>query len=109
MRRTDGGATVGNMIGAELKGCSIRRILIDRDNPNIVTVAAGRHATAWGRVLRSVNGGDSWARVIESDPAGNDVNAEWCDLEQGARDGSGRRYIYAVGLDDSGGELWRSS
>jgi hypothetical protein len=109
MRSTDRGATWTNLLRTELAGFSIRRIIVDRDNPNIVTVAAGRHATIWGRVWRSTNGGDSWARVIESDNAGNNVNAEWCDLEQGARDASGRRYIYAVGLDDNGGQMWRSS
>ena len=109
MRSTDGGGTWTNLLGNELRGFSIRRILIARDTPNVVIVAAGRHASEWGRVWRSTDGGMTWNRVLATDAGGNNINAEWSDMEEGARDGSARRYVYVVGTDDSTGKLWRSS
>jgi len=113
MRSKDGGATWINLGKAEFGNDHVSAIVVDPEDPNIVTVATGR-GSGGEFVWRSTNGGEdnpdgtsSWTPVI-LDENGDPVDADWSDLEISAKESNGTRYYYAVG-HSTGGEFWRSS
>jgi hypothetical protein len=106
-RSTNGGNDWTLVASTELKGLSVRRILIDPRTPDIITVAAGRNSSAApGKLLRSENGGDNWQEVLPSTIPGVKP-ADWEDLKCGIKDSQGKRWCYAVGASD-GGEVIRT-
>jgi len=108
-RSLNGGKDWTLVASTELKGLSTRRILIDPDTPDIITVAAGRNSSAStpGKLLRSENGGDNWQEVLPSTIPGVKP-ADWEDLKCGIKDSQGKRWCYAVGASD-GGEVIRTN
>lgn len=112
-RSKNGGNDWTLIASAELKGFSIRRILIDPDSPNIVTVAAGRNASSTpdnpipGKLFRSDDGGDSWHEILTSTIKGASP-ADWEDLKCGILDQQKKRWCYAVGASSNGGEVLRT-
>jgi len=101
MKSTDGGATWTNQGKAQFGNFAVSAILIDPEDPNIVTVSTGRLPGWYGKVWRSTDGGANWTAVINT-------SIPWSDLEYSAKTAGGVRYYYAVG-HDTGGELWRSA
>jgi photosystem II stability/assembly factor-like uncharacterized protein len=79
---------------AELRWSSVTQILFDPDDPQIITVTAGRHPYGGGLMYRSEDGGLSWERV--SDAA--DDRTDWRNVEVGVANAQGKRYYYAVGV-----------
>jgi hypothetical protein len=100
MRSTDGGTNWTKIGSAQFGNNAIRRILIDPENGQIVTVVAGRGSAGNGQVWRSTDGGNTWAAVVTA--AGY-----WCDIVCSAADGSGNRTYYAA-AGGSGAQVWRS-
>ncbi len=97
----DGGKT-WDVAGADaLSGYSLRRIVLHPDDPETLTVTAGRNPYESGFVWRSTDGGSTWAKAV---PQG----ADWSDVVCGERLPGGGRYYYACGLGYHGGEVWRS-
>ncbi len=110
-----------NVLRNELRWYSVSQILFDPDDPNIITVTAGRHPQNKGIVFRSANGGKSWSRVLTA--AGS--NIDWSNVQVSAKTDTGQRYYYAIGVlsgngfrtrtirRESGsctaGEIWRST
>ena len=90
MKSTDAGATWTNYGQSQFSGLSIRAILVDPENPKIVTLTTGRGPVYYGFVWRSTDGGQTFKSVINT-------YAPWCDLRVGAKDSTGKRYYYAVG------------
>ncbi len=93
MKSTDGGATWTNVGRTQMSGQPVSAIVIDPDNPNIVTAATGRGSVTT-YIWRSTDGGTTWtrARIGAADAAGN-----WSDLEAGVRDStSGVRLYWAA-------------
>ncbi|HEV2765541.1 MAG TPA: hypothetical protein VGV38_21335 [Pyrinomonadaceae bacterium] len=85
-----------NKLRNELEWYNVSQILFDPDNPRIITVTAGRHPQNDGKILRSVNGGETWR------PANIPVRQiDWNNVQVSLRDG-GRRYYYAVGVRSAG-------
>lgn len=97
MKSTDGGNTWTN-IGTSFGNNSVNKILIDPDNPSIITVATGM--PRYGGVYRSTNGGSTWTQVITQ--AG-----VYTDVECSLKTSNGYRYYYATG--EHGGGVWISS
>jgi photosystem II stability/assembly factor-like uncharacterized protein len=91
-----------------LDGLSARRILIDPDDPDIITVVSGRNPSKVkpGKLLRSENGGDTWQEVAISGIPGAHLS-DWEDLKCGTKNPGGKRWCYAVGASD-GGEVLRT-
>lgn len=102
MKSTDRGATFVNLGRAQFGSNAVRRVLVDPENPQIVTVVSGRGPAGNGKVWRSTDGGQTWTDVITT-------QAQWSDAEIGAKDGQGNRYYYAVGGSGNGGQIWRSA
>jgi photosystem II stability/assembly factor-like uncharacterized protein len=107
MKTTNGGQVWTNIARRELKGFSVRRILIDPDDPTVITAAAGRNPDSIGRLVRSDDGGQTW-RVIPMSGISGAADADWEDVKCGLKDTSGERYCYAVGASD-GGQVLRTS
>lgn len=103
MKTTDGGATWTNLGRIQFSGLMVSAILLDPENPDIVTVTTGRGSTYWGYVWRSTNGGSTWSTVINTQAAWNHVTAGALNTSNGTR------YYYATGHDYNGGQVWRSS
>lgn len=102
MKTIDRGATFVNIGKAQFGSNAVRRVLVDPENSQIVTVVSGRGPAGNGKVWRSTDGGQTWTDVIPT-------LAQWSDAEIGAKDGQGNRYYYAVGGSGGGGQVWRSS
>ena len=102
MKSTNGGVTWSNQARAELKGFSVRSIMVDPDNPQILTVAAGRNPFEFGKLLRSSNGGLTWQLVS------NATRAEWEDIKCSVKRGVSGRLCFAVG-GSQGGEILRTA
>ncbi|MDX1934040.1 MAG: hypothetical protein SFU56_15675, partial [Capsulimonadales bacterium] len=96
MKSTDGGITWTKLGGAELATMSVSGIVIDPENPQIITVSAGRNPNGVGYLYRSTNGGSTWVRAsVPSIPSGQ--YGSWCDIKAGERNAStGVRYYYAT-------------
>ncbi|MCX7992359.1 MAG: hypothetical protein N2651_01690, partial [Fimbriimonadales bacterium] len=93
MRSTDGGQTWQSLGAAQFGYRCVSDILIDPENPNIITVCTGwgPYQGIAGDIWRSTDGGNTWTQV-------STVSAIWSDLAVSARDPStGVRYYYAVG------------
>lgn len=104
MRSTDGGQTWQSLGAAQFNNLCVSDILIDPENPNIITVCTGwgPYQSIAGSLWRSTDGGDTWTRV-------SSVSAIWSDLAMSARNPTtGVRYYYAVG-HGTPGRLLRSS
>ncbi len=102
MKSTDGGATWTNLGQAQFGQTAVKSILVDPDNPQIVTVATGRGQSYYGWLWRSTDGGLTWNAV-------NTNYAAWDSLRIGAPDPvTGQRYYYAGGAA-YGGLVYRSA
>ena len=79
MRSTDGGASWTNVGRTQMSGQPVSAIVIDPENPSIVTASTG-HGTGTTYLWRSVDAGTTWARakIGTADAAGT-----WNDLEAG--------------------------
>jgi hypothetical protein len=108
MKSTDGGATWTNIGNAELGGYSVNQILVDPDNPQIITVAAGRLPNWYTSIWRSTDGGQTWKEAVDSSNHAVDPGVAWCNVVCGAKDSQGNRMYYATGLYDYV-EVWRSA
>ena len=106
MRSTNGGDDWTNVARQELKGYSVRRILVDPDDSKIVTAAAGRNQDSVGRLVRSTDGGSTWT-VIPMAGIAEAGDAEWEDLKCGAKAPNNSRVCYAVGAA-IGGQVLRT-
>jgi photosystem II stability/assembly factor-like uncharacterized protein len=101
MKSVDGGTTWTNSGFQEFHGLAISQILVDPDNPNVITVYPGRGGRRTSAIYRSTNAGQTWAKVQPS------LEAIWCDAEYGIKNAQGLRPLYAVG-GIWGGLLMRS-
>jgi hypothetical protein len=108
-RSLDGGQHWTIVAARELDGLSARRILVDADNPDIITIASGRNPSKDkpGKLLRSENGGDTWQEVAPPTIEGSGP-ADWQDLKCGIKNRDGIRWCYAAGASN-GGEVVRTS
>jgi photosystem II stability/assembly factor-like uncharacterized protein len=95
MRSDDGGATWRRWGPPELEHYAISRILVDPDDPKVITVSSGRGMRQWGAVWRTADGGNTWAKVIAHPAA-------WCELSAGTKGKGGRRWYWAIGYDGLG-------
>ncbi|MGH2965123.1 MAG: hypothetical protein ACRDMH_07055 [Solirubrobacterales bacterium] len=102
MKSTDGGGSFTPLAVAEVGDYSISAVVVDPDQPNVVTMTAGRGRRRYGQVWRSTDGGQTWMAAVTE-------GAEWADLAVGLPDGPGVRQYYAVGWNGSGGVMYRSS
>ncbi|HKQ71025.1 MAG TPA: hypothetical protein VJT73_16880, partial [Polyangiaceae bacterium] len=103
IKSTDGGNTWTqlDLPSSDLYATSngIRAIVIDPENPQIVTATSGNGVNGLGYIWRTTDGGTSWSAFSPG---------VWSDLEIGAREtATGIRYYYAVRWDESG--VWRSA
>jgi photosystem II stability/assembly factor-like uncharacterized protein len=106
MKSTDGGANWTALgLAQNFDDFSISDILIDPENPQIVTVSLGRgrngtfpYPNGAGSVYRSTDGGGTWTQVIATSRA-------YSDLTMSAIS-AGTRYYYAC---SQGGVIYRSS
>lgn len=101
MKSTNAGATWTNQAAAETANNSVSSILVDPDNPNIVTAAAGKGRYYYGEIWQSTNGGLTWGAVLTT-------GSPWSDLHMSAPDNANNRYYYASGGGGGAGQLWRS-
>jgi hypothetical protein len=96
MKSTDGGATFGAPLAVnEVGQRSVSSIVVDPEQPSIVTVTTGRGATNLGQVWRSTDGGSSWNAVVTE-------LAEWKQLAISLPDQEGVRSYYACGKRANG-------
>ena len=84
MKSTDGGATWSQIAVSAMNGRACREIVIDPENPQIVTAFFGRGSAYFGRIFRSTNAGGSWTNVT---PGTSNV---FNDAAIGAADGGTR-------------------
>ena len=106
MKSINGGKDWTNVARQELKGFSVRRILLDPDDSQVITVAAGHNPTLPGKLLRSEDGGRNWKAIQMASIAGA-ADADWEDVKCGAKGTGGARSCYAVGASD-GGQVLRT-
>lgn len=104
MKSEDGGGSWTRLGARVMTGFSIRKILIDPDDANRITVITGRNPDQWGKVWQCTDGGaaDRWIAILQGE-------AEWSDLECSALLSGGQRYYYAAGHGYEGGAVWRSA
>ncbi len=101
---TDGGQTWTVLGRSQFGNRCVSKILIDPENPNIITVCTGwgPYQSINGNIWRSTDGGNTWSQA-------STVSSIWSDMAMSARDPStGVRYYYAVGHGNPG-RLLRSS
>lgn len=101
MKSTDGGATWTNIGAGIFSQTAVKKILIDPDNTQIITIATGRGQVFNGGLYRSTNGGATWTNVLPS------VSGAWTNVTVGALHGVSRLYYAAIG--GSLRRLYRSS
>jgi hypothetical protein len=101
MKSTDGGATFTNIAVVEAGEVSISAIVVDPNNPEVVTICGGRGRMLNGQVWQSRDGGQTWKTVIAD-------AAQWSDIAIAAADKWGLRIYYAVGWNSTGGLMFRS-
>lgn len=89
MKSTDAGATWTQIATSAMNGRACREIIIDPENPQIVTAFFGRGSSFFGRIFRSTNGGSSWTNVT---PGSSNV---FNDAAIGAESG-GTRIMWAT-------------
>ena len=97
MKSTDGGANWTQLTNLPSADIPISAILVDPDNPNIVTVAGGRHDVLYGSLWRSLDGGNTWQTVLDAS-----LGIDWSGMSIGAKAANGSRLYYAVGETYSG-------
>jgi photosystem II stability/assembly factor-like uncharacterized protein len=100
MKSTDGGATWTNQGNAQFGNYAVSQVLVDPEDPQIVTVTTGRGAGYNGKVYRSTDGGTSWNVAVN-------VSAPWSDCGFGIPSASVRTYYAVAG--GGGGRLYRSA
>ncbi|HVT12731.1 MAG TPA: hypothetical protein VHE55_10730 [Fimbriimonadaceae bacterium] len=100
-RSNDGGATWTAVGTAEFGNFSVRRILVDPTNGQIVTAVTGRGSGGNGMVWRSIDGGSTWTAVITTP-------ALWSDIVCSAPDALGNRTYYAA-AGGSSAQVWKST
>lgn len=100
MKSTNGGSSWTNLGSSSFGTRAVSKILIDPENPQIITVTTGRGSGGNGFVWRSTNGGTSWTNVLNT-------AAGWCTGTIGAMDGTGQRAYYVSG-SGTGGNVWKS-
>ena len=93
MKTTDGGATWTNTGNMEFGSCAVSAIAIDPENPQLITVAAGRGASAVTSLWNSTDGGATWSDALDAPVA-------WSSLSYGPKSRSGARHLYAAGVGD---------
>lgn len=98
MKSTDGGSTWTNIGKTQFGTVAVSQIVIDPDNPAIVTVATGNGSDFLGYVWRSTDRGATWTKAFDSPNA-------WSALTVSIPDSTGKRTYYAAGL----GEIQRST
>ncbi|MDO8588602.1 MAG: hypothetical protein Q7T82_16360 [Armatimonadota bacterium] len=112
MKSPNGGISWTNYGRPQFDGLAIRSILVDPDDPNIVTITTGRGNGWWGQIWRSPNKGVDWFPVSCTDPLWPTLGA-WSDLAYSQIDTSvypAVRYYYAVGQSPGPfRQVWRSS
>lgn len=95
----DGGATWRTLdLGASAAGAFIEEILIDPSDPQTVFAASGRGATTG--LFRSLDGGDSWAKVGDFGPLRLTIDPRQPDVVWAAAGSSG------LFRSDDGGATW---
>ena len=107
MKSTDGGASFTNTAANEAGQRSVSAIVVDPEDPAIVTMTTGRGPVnlgqRFGEVFRSTTHGVTWTPVVTE-------AAEWKQLAIGQPDPNGVRYYYACGWHADGTPvLYRSS
>lgn len=108
MKSTNGGVTWTNTGNAQFGGTAVKAIVIDPDNPSIITIATGHSRDYYGYLWRSTDAGTTWTKVY------NSASAEsWRGLKLGAANASGVRHLYAVAqggggvaISDDRGATW---
>jgi photosystem II stability/assembly factor-like uncharacterized protein len=101
MKTGDAGKTWTNLGRKELKGFSVRRILVHPDDSKMVVVAAGRNPFSPGKLLQSDNAGASWKPITAANGSAMG-DADWEDLKCGVKDTAGNRSCFAVGASYGG-------
>jgi photosystem II stability/assembly factor-like uncharacterized protein len=114
----DDGLTWSKTGANEFGNRVIASILVDPDDPSIITVATGTGmattnpndpANPQGFIWRTTDGGKNWSRVVDTrQPSDILPRSAWASIQCGPPDGAGTRYYYAVGINGPG-EVWRSS
>ena len=100
MKSFDGGASWTQYGLSQFGSQEISTILVDPENPQIVTISTGRGSAGGGYIWRSTNGGVSWTQAI-----GTFTN--WFRITMGPLVGGTRTY-YAAGTGSAGGRIYRS-
>lgn len=100
MKSTNGGASWTQYTHPDFANAEISSIVIDPENPQIVTMTCGRGTAGGGYIMRSTNGGVTWSRAINS-------FGQWFRVELGPLEPGNVRMYYAVGsgIDN----IWKSS
>lgn len=100
MKSLNGGTSWTNYGSSSFGTRAVSQILIDPENPQIITVTTGRGSGGNGFVWRSTNGGVNWTNVLNT-------SAGWCTGSIGSLDGTGQRAYYVSG-SGTGGNVWKS-
>lgn len=97
-KTTDGGATWTTIGGAEFTGAAVKDIIVDPENPQLITVASSYGATT-KTLYRSTNGGTTWSAIA------GPGSLRWAGLSFGAQAAGVRPYYAAA---ENGGGIYRS-
>jgi photosystem II stability/assembly factor-like uncharacterized protein len=105
MKSTDGGVTWTNYGNSQFGGSCVSSILVDPENPSIVTITTGDggyNVESPGKVWRSTNGGVTWTAAIST-------VSEWSGATMSIKDGSGNRTYYVTGSDGNSQYIMKST